>query len=48
MNKYRLIFLGFGILVVALVFEKSKRYGSIILALVVLSLLITVQRKGII
>lgn len=42
------VFLLVGILLVAVAFEKSKRYGSILLALVVLGLLITANKKGIV
>lgn len=43
----QLLFLGFGILIVAVSFEKSKKFGSLMLAIVVLSLLLTSQKKGI-
>jgi hypothetical protein len=44
----RLLVLGFGILIVSFAYEKSPRYGSLLLAIVVLGLLITSQRKGIV
>lgn len=43
----RFVFLLVGILAVAVAFEKSKRYGSFLLALIVLALLLTAQKKGI-
>jgi hypothetical protein len=40
------LFLLFGIMAVAVAFEKSKRLGSMLLAIVVLSLLLTASKKG--
>jgi len=44
----KLIFLAFGILLVALAFDRSRALGSALLAIVVLSLLITAQKERVI
>jgi hypothetical protein len=42
------LFLGFGILAVSVAFEQSKKLGAMLLAIVILSLLLTAQKKGIV
>jgi len=44
----KLIVLGFGILLVSLAFDRSKRLGTGLLAIVVFSLLLAAQRERVI